>query len=176
MADVVALGRGRAAVAGVLGAGDAYGWRGEQEAWRHSWGEEDGDMRRWWRTWWRSGEREQREQNRGELWRRLGERKRCECELAAGGGRWCRGEQESVRWECCAVGERERWRLLERASLRGRWGHSGDIGGAWGASRGGGGYSGGGGGEVPRSPRTCRVGVLFRVRWVWQRRRQVVGG
>ena len=61
--------------------------------------------------------------------------------------------------ECLAGGERERWRLCERAPPLGEPGHSGDFVGPWGASRGGAGYLGGGG-SPPLSMDLPRRGVV----------------
>ena len=99
-------------------------------------------------------------------------RERCEWALVPGEARWRRGERESRGRECRSGGEGERCRWREQASPWGVLGHSGAISGASGASGSCGGYYGGG--EVLRSPRACRVGVLSRVTWVWRQQWQVV--
>ena len=57
-----------------LGSEDAYGRRGEREAWWGSRGEGDVDMGRRWRTLWRLGELERRERGPGGSWWCLRER------------------------------------------------------------------------------------------------------
>ena len=124
------------------GAADTCRWCGERETRGRgcrSCREGDADMGWRWRAWWRSGEHEWRERALGELWRRLGERERCEWGLGVGEARLRRGDRERRGRERRSEGEGEWRRFQERASSRGEPGHFGGNGGA---------RVGGGGGKL----------------------------
>ena len=135
-----------------LGVGVPYWRRGEREVRWCSWGEGEVDMRPRWRAWWRQEERERWERGPGGSWWRLGERKRRQWVIEA---RWRCGECGRRGLVCRAGGERERRCLRDRASSL-HSGHSGGLGGSWGASRGAACYCGGGGGPPSSMDLPCR--------------------